>query len=168
MLAGINLSLAESPMLGEPATAEEIAKWDIGIMPDGEGLPAGSGTAVEGKKIYDAKCSACHGPAGLGGSADELAGATMKLTDKWPEKTIGTYWPYATTLFDMIRRSMPMTAPRSLSNDEVYAVTAYLLHINGIIAEDEVMNAETLPKVIMPNRDGFINVYKEEKKQATH
>ncbi len=168
MLAGTSLSLAESPMLGEPASPEDIAKWDIGVMPDGEGLPEGSGNAIQGKKVYESKCRACHGPGGLGASADKLAGATMKLTDEWPEKTIGTYWPYATTLFDMIRRSMPMTAPGSLSNNEVYAVSAYLLNINGIVNEDAEMNAATLSKVIMPNRDGFINVYQEEKNRGTN
>ena len=132
-------------------------------MPDGEGLPAGRGSASEGKVIYEKQCIACHGPKGAGDSADQLAGAQMGLTSEYPEKTIGTYWPYSTTLFDMVRRSMPMTAPGSLSNDQVYAVTAYLLYLNNIIAEEDIMDAETLPQVKMPNRDGFINAYELEK-----
>ena len=165
MLAGSNHLLAdapEGPKLGQPASKKEIAKWDIGIMPDGEGLPPGKGTVQEGKIIYEKYCISCHGPEGIGGTADPLAGAKMKLTDEYPEQTIGTYWPYATTLFDMTRRSMPMDAPGSLTNDEVYAVTAYLLYLNNIIGEDDEMNAKTLPKVQMPNRDGFINVYELE------
>jgi len=150
------------PGLGEPASKEEIKRWDIGIMPNGEGLPPGKGTAIEGKRVYDEQCVACHGPNGMGDSADQLAGAQMGLTSEFPEQTIGTYWPYATTLFDMIRRSMPMTAPGSLSDGEVYAVTAYLLYLNNIIGEQNEMNADTLPDVKMPNQDGFINVYKEE------
>ena len=163
---GINPVVAETlqgPQLGQAATAEEIAHWDIGIMPDGEGLPAGKGTAKEGKAIYDKHCVACHGPEGAGGSADPLAGAKMALNSEYPEQTIGSYWPYATTIFDMTRRSMPMSAPGTLSNDEAYAVTAYLLYLNNIIDENDEMNADSLPKIQMPNRDGFINVYELEK-----
>jgi len=149
----------QSPNLGQPASPEQIAHWDIGVMPDGEGLPAGKGTAQEGKAIYDKHCVACHGPEGVGGTADPLAGAKMALTSEYPEQTIGSYWPYATTIFDMTRRSMPMDKPGKLTNDEVYAITAYLLYLNNIIGESDEMNAETLPKVQMPNRDGFINVY---------
>ncbi len=129
-------------------------------MPDGTGLPAGRGNAIQGKNVYSEKCRSCHGPKGEGGSADQLAFARMQLTDEWPEKTIGTYWPYATTLFDFNRRSMPMQAPGSMDDDEVYAVTAYLLYLNGIIAETHILNAKSLAKVIMPNRDGFIDIYK--------
>ena len=134
-------------------------------MPNGEGLPKGKGTAKEGKVVYEKYCSSCHGPEGSGGTADPLAGATMGLTSEYPEKTIGTYWPYATTLFDMTRRSMPMQAPGTLTNDEVYAVTAYQLSLNRIIGEKEEMNAKTLPQVKMPNREGFINVYELEEKR---
>lgn len=164
-LVGTEL-LAETPAgpkLGQPASREAIDSWEIGIMPDGEGLPAGRGSASEGKVIYEKLCITCHGPKGVGDSADRLAGAQMGLTSEYPEKTIGTYWPYSTTLFDMVRRSMPMTAPGSLSNDQVYAVTAYLLYLNNIIAEEDIMDAEALPQVKMPNRDGFINVYELEK-----
>jgi len=167
ILVGTEL-LAETPAgpkLGQPASREAIESWAIGIMPDGDGLPAGYGTANEGKLIYEKHCLACHGPEGVGDSADQLAGARMGLTSEYPEQTIGTYWPYATTLFDMLRRSMPMTAPGSLSNNQVYAVTAYLLYLNNIINEADVMNAETLPRVKMPNRDGFINIYELELKK---
>ena len=163
-LIGINSLNAESqlsgPKLGKPASAEEISKWQISVMPDGSGLPAGKGDASEGEIVYLNKCQSCHGPKGQGASADQLAGARMKLTDEWPEKTIGTYWPYATTLFDFNRRSMPMQAPGSLSDNEVYAVTAYLLYLNGIIGETEIMDADSLKKVRMPNRDGFTILYK--------
>ncbi len=134
-------------------------------MPDGEGLPEGKGTAQAGKPIYEKHCVACHGLEGVGGTADQLAGAKMSLTSEYPEQTIGSYWPYATTIFDMTRRSMPMNAPGTLTNDEVYAVTAYLLYLNNIISEKDEMNADALPKVQMPNRAGFINVYKLEEKK---
>lgn len=165
ILVGINTfaEVSSGPGLGQAATADEIAQWDIGVMPDGEGLPPGQGTVAEGKIVYQQQCLSCHGQIGLGDSADQLAGAKMKLTSEYPEQTIGTYWPYATTLFDMIRRSMPMTNPGSLSDDQVYAVTAYLLYLNNIINESDVMNAETLAGVKMPNHDGFINIYELEK-----
>lgn len=150
----------EGPKLGRPAPPQEIAAADINVFPDGSGLPPGKGTAAEGKPIYDAQCISCHGPKGSGGTAGELAGGTG-LTGLHPDKTIGTYWPYATTIFDFVRRSMPLNAPRSLSNDQVYAVTAYLLHINGIIGEQAEVNAKTLPEVKMPNREGFVQVWPE-------
>lgn len=149
--------------LGRPASAEEIAQWDYTIMHDGEGLPQGEGNAIQGEQVYQQYCLACHGQAGSGATADELAGIPIEIDMNYPEKTVGNYWPYATTIFDLIRRSMPMTAPGSLSDDQTYAVTAYLLYLNGIIKQEEEMNSETLPQVEMPNRDGFINVYTEEK-----
>jgi S-disulfanyl-L-cysteine oxidoreductase SoxD len=161
---GINFSFADSkaPALGHSISPEEIAKWDISVFPDGEGLPKGEGNVVEGEKIYQQKCLVCHGKNGLGASADQLAGAQNELTSDYPEQTIGTYWPYATTIFDVVRRSMPMTEPGSLSNNETYALTAYLLYLNNIIDKDVIMNAATLSEVKMPNVDGFINIYKEE------
>jgi cytochrome c len=157
-------SSQDSPNLGHAVSPEEIAQWDISVFPDGEGLPDGEGNVVEGEKVYQQKCIACHGKNGLGTNVgDQLAGATMGLTTDYPEKTIGTYWPYATTVFDVVRRSMPMTAPGSLTDNETYAVTAYLLYLNNIIAKDDVMNKTSLPKVKMPNEDGFINIYEEEK-----
>lgn len=154
--------MKNSPMLGRPATRAEIKAWDISIPPDGAGLPPGGGTAVEGKPLFAHSCASCHGPAGIGGSAEELAGGREPLTSKFPDKTIGTYWPYATTIFDYTRRAMPMNKPWSLTNDQVYAITAYLLYINGIIGEHDVMNARTLPKVKMPNRNGFIPIWPRE------
>jgi cytochrome c len=148
----------EGPKLGQPASPQDIAAWSLTIFPDGKGLPAGRGTAVEGKAVYERQCAACHGIAGTGGSAEELAGAKHGLSSATPDKTIGSYWPYATTLFDFVRRSMPPTAPGSLDANALYAVCAYLLNINGIIAETAEMNATTLPSVKMPNREGFIPV----------
>ncbi len=127
-------------------------------MPDGAGLPPGAGTAHQGRQVYEQHCIACHGAGGLGESGDQLAGAQMGLTDEWPEKTIGNYWPHAAALFDFIRRAKPIPQPGSLEVAEVYAVTAYLLHLNGLVEEDAPMNAATLPQVLMPNRHGFIPV----------
>jgi S-disulfanyl-L-cysteine oxidoreductase SoxD len=138
-----------------PVTAEEAARWDLSVFPDGKGLPDGRGTATEGKAIYDAQCASCHGKDGIGDSAEELVGEPKPPTAERPDKSIGPYWPYATTIFDFTRRSMPPGAPGSLTADQVYAVTAYLLHANGIIGEKDEMNKTTLPKVQMPNRDGF-------------
>lgn len=146
------------PNLGRAASEDLIKNWNIDVFPDGEGLPAGNGNAVTGKRVYEAHCLSCHGVEGEGGSADELAGARHSLTDNPPDKTIGTYWPYATTVFDFTRRAMPLNAPGSLSHDQLYAVTAYLLYLNGIIKETDIINAETLPKVEMPNREGFIQI----------
>ena len=150
-------ALAETPDLGRPATSEEIAVWDISIGPDGAGLPPGSGGPQQGEAVYVAKCLPCHGQKGSGKPNDQLVGGLGTLTGvQTPVKTVGSFWPYATTLFDYVRRAMPFNAPRSLSDDEVYAVCAYILQLNGIIAETELMNAQTLAKVQMPNRDGFV------------
>lgn len=145
----------KGPGLGVPATAANIAAMDISIGPDGAGLPPGSGTPKQGAEIYAAKCAACHGPQGVNGINDRLVGGEGTLTTATPVKTIGSYWPYATTVFDFVRRAMPYPAPHSLTDAETYAVTAYLLHLNGIIGPDDVMDAASLPKVKMPNRDGF-------------
>lgn len=152
-----------SPRLGKPAPQNLLKNWNLDIFPDGTGLPAGSGTAAQGKKVYQQYCLSCHGADGTGDSAEELAGAKHGLTDSVPDKTIGTYWPYATTIFDFTRRAMPLNAPGVLNNDQLYAVTAYLLYLNQIIKETEVINAGTLPKVKMPNRNGFINSYRPTK-----
>jgi S-disulfanyl-L-cysteine oxidoreductase SoxD len=145
-----------SPKLGQPTTETEIKTTNLSIYSNGQGLPKGSGNAQQGKLLYEKSCAACHGVKGIGASATELANGTHPLTSATPDKTIGTYWPYATTLFDFIRRSMPMTAPGSLTNDETYALTAYLLQINNVINEKQELNAQTLPKVLMPNAKGFI------------
>jgi S-disulfanyl-L-cysteine oxidoreductase SoxD len=150
-------AFAQTPDLGRPATPGETAVWDISIGPDGTGLPPGSGTPQQGEAVYAAKCLGCHGEKGAGKPNDQLVGGIGTLTGEHaPVKTVGSFWPYATTLFDYVRRAMPFNAPRSLSNDEVYAVCAYILQLNGIIGENAVMNAQTLAKVQMPNRDGFI------------
>lgn len=152
---------AKGPDLGQPATAEDIARWDIDIPPSGKGLPVGSGTVAAGEAVYKQHCQACHGEKGAGKPNDPLVGGLGSLPGKKPAlKTVGSYWPYATTVFDYVRRSMPLNAPQSLSNGDVYAVTAYLLHLNGIIGANDVMNAQTLPAVKMPNRESFTNVYK--------
>jgi S-disulfanyl-L-cysteine oxidoreductase SoxD len=149
------VAFAQSPNLGKPISTAEITAWDINILPDGTGLPAGSGTPAEGARIYSAKCSACHGQEGKGGpSAQLIGGEPVKNMES--EKTIANFWPYATTLFDYIRRAMPWQQPRSLTNQEVYALTAYILSLNKLIGDSDTMNAQTLPKVRMPNRDGFI------------
>ncbi|MBC7945159.1 MAG: cytochrome c [Burkholderiales bacterium] len=147
---------AKTPRLGKPISAEQAAKWNLNVFPDGTGLPAGSGSAVEGRVVYDQQCASCHGEGGRGGAAEELAGGSHALTGETPDKSIGIYWPYATTIFDFTRRAMPMDAPGSLSADQVYAVTAYLLFANEIIGEKDEMNAQTLPRVKMSNRDGFV------------
>ncbi len=147
----------KAPALGAPASPEEIARYDISIPPSGAGLPRGSGTARGGAKVYEQKCMACHGAKGAGKPADALAGRQGTLGSRTPQRTVGSYWPYATTLFDYVRRAMPITAPLSLSDDEVYAVSAYVLYLNGIIGEDAAMNAQSLPQVKMPNRDGFVS-----------
>ena len=147
----------QSPNLGKPISPEDLASWDISIGPDGAGLPPGSGTVKQGEAVYMAKCQACHGEKGAGTPNDRLVGGQGSLPgDKPPVKTVGSYWPYATTLFDYIRRAMPFNESKSLTNDEVYGVVAYLLNLNGVIPEGETMNAQSLPKVAMPNRDGFI------------
>ena len=149
----------ETPNLGRPATQIEIAGWDISIPPDGRGLPQGAGTPAEGAFVYAQKCQACHGDKGGGGPNERLVGGQGTLAGKTPVRTVGSYWPYATTVFDYVRRAMPFAQPQSLTDSEVYAVTAYLLSLNGIIGERDVMNAETLPRVKMPNRDNFIPVH---------
>jgi mono/diheme cytochrome c family protein len=155
-LFALTASAAEAPNLGRAASPEEIARGDLIVAPDGENLPTGSGSVAEGQMVYAEKCMACHGAEGAGGPMDRLTGGVGTIGSDRPVKTISSYWPYATTLFDYVRRAMPASAPQSLSNDEVYAVTAYLLSIDGIVDDDAVMNADTLPEVEMPNRDGFI------------
>jgi cytochrome c len=143
---------------GQPISEADIAPWNIDIRtPDGRGLPAGRGTADEGKKIYDAKCLACHGPDAKGGPVyGTMVGGIGSFTTNARVLTPGSMYPYAPILFDYIRRTMPMDRPQSLTNDEVYALAAYLLNLNGLIPANAVMDAKTLPAVQMPNRNGFI------------
>lgn len=144
-----------SPGLGRAADQATLTAFRASIGPDGAGLPPGSGDATSGAPIYAQQCQSCHGPEGRGGPNGALVGGRGSLTSEEPLKTVGSYWPYATTVFDYVRRAMPYHAPGTLSDDEVYAVTAYLLHHNGIIGPEQEMNRQTLPQVVMPNRDGF-------------
>ena len=141
---------------GAPASAEEIAGWDIDIRPDGMGLPVGSGNAMDGEAEYEVQCAACHGVFGEGeGRWPVLVGGEGTLADERPVKTVGSYWPYASTLFDYIRRAMPFTAPMSLSDQQVYDITAYVLYMNEIIEEDFELSNENLASVKMPNEENF-------------
>jgi cytochrome c len=154
-LGGAPTAMAtDQPGLGKPVSEADLAIWDMSIGPDGKGLPPGSGTPVQGAAIYAQKCEACHGKDGLGGTNAALTNAPGKS-----ERTMALYVPNATTIFDFTRRAMPWPQPKSLSNDEVYALTAYILAGNRIIGENDTMNAETLPKVQMPNRNAFVSRY---------
>jgi S-disulfanyl-L-cysteine oxidoreductase SoxD len=145
---------ADLPGLGKPISETELALWDMSVGPDGKGLPPGSGTAAQGAAIFAQKCEACHGKEGQGGTNSVLINAPGKS-----DRTMALYVPNATTIFDFTRRAMPWPQPKSLTNEEVYALTAYILAGNKIIGENEMMNAETLPKVQMPNRNAFISRY---------
>jgi S-disulfanyl-L-cysteine oxidoreductase SoxD len=149
----------ESSGIGRTATPEEIAGWDIDVAPDGAGLPPGHGGVAQGRTIYDEKCASCHGPHGEGKPMDRLAGGFGTIFDVKSERTVGSFWPYATTLFDYVRRAMPFDAPQSLTADQVYAVCAYVLYLNGLVPQDAVLDAETLPKVEMPNRAHFVSAF---------
>lgn len=141
--------------IGTGATATEIRGWDIDVTPDGAGLPAGSGSVAQGRAIFGAKCAACHGAGGEGGASSRLVGGKGSLTTQKPVATIGSFWPYATTVYDYINRAMPFDKPQSLVPQEVYALTAFLLHQNGVVGADAVLDAQSLPKIAMPNRNGF-------------
>lgn len=163
LVSGGLASAQSDPLLGEPLLMEEIAKWDISIAPDGATLPPGEGTGYQGKEVYEKHCLRCHGEGAEGGDglADPLVGGIGTLSSDKPIKTVGSYWPYATTIFDYVRRAMPYDLPMSLTNDEVYAVTAYLLALNRIIEHSFVINKVTLPEIEMPNRGGFVNYWPE-------
>jgi S-disulfanyl-L-cysteine oxidoreductase SoxD len=146
-----------SQNLGQPVQESQLIEFDLVAAPDGSGLPAGSGTAIQGKAVFDSKCAACHTLTGEGVSgATRLVGGDMQSEGN-PLKTVGSFWPHATTLFDFIRRAMPANAPKSLSNLEVYQTTAYVLFLNGIIPEDMAIDKNSLLEVVMPNADGFID-----------
>src|SRR3989454_11836408 len=145
------------PAFGAAVSAEEIARWDISIPPSGAGLPPGGGSARQGLKVYEEKCQSCHGARGAGKPADPLAGGIGSLAGKTPQRTVGSYWPYANTPVHYVRRAVPITKPLSPTDREGYAVSAYVLFVNGIVGEDVAMNAQSLPRVKMPNRDGFIS-----------
>ncbi len=154
-------ALDSSPRLGQPLSGDEVDAIDNSIDSSGSSLPTGSGTAIDGASVYADKCVVCHGPGATGGEklADPLVGGIGSLTTDSPMKTVVSYWPYATTLFDYTRRAMPLNAPQSLTDDEVYAVSAYVLFLGGIIEETHELNAQSLPQVQMPNRDGFQSVW---------
>jgi mono/diheme cytochrome c family protein len=162
MLAAVVLACATSAQaqnpygIGRAATPAEIAGWNIDIDREGHNLPPGSGTVSQGHQVFDQQCAACHGAKGEGGIGDQLVGGQGTLATPKPVRTVGSYWPYAPTLFDYIRRAMPQNAPQSLSNDDVYAVSAYVLNLNGLLPADAVLDAKTLPAVQMPNRRMFV------------
>jgi mono/diheme cytochrome c family protein len=153
-----SIAAAQSPTfgVGRAPTAQELQSIDIDVGPDGQGLPAGSGTAAIGKDVYARRCETCHGATGQEGPQDVIAGGQGSLTTARPQKTVGSYWPYATTLWDYIRRAMPFDHPGTMTIDEVYASTAYVLFLNGIVHERDVIDQTTLPQVQMPNRNGFV------------
>jgi cytochrome c len=154
MLSGAAAMAADTPGLGKKVTEADLALWDLSVGPDGKNLPPGSGTSSQGAAIFAQKCEACHGKDGIGGSNAALANAPGKN-----ERTMALYVPTPNTIFDFTRRAMPWPQPKSLTNDEAYALTAYILFRNNIIGENDAMNAETLPKVQMPNRNGFVSRY---------
>jgi cytochrome c len=156
-LACVTSALAQSPYgIGRQATPAEIAGWNIDIDREGHNLPPGSGTVSHGHEVFDQQCAACHGAKGEGGIGDQLVGGQGTLATPRPVRTVGSYWPYAPTLFDYIRRAMPQNAPQSLSNDDVYAVSAYVLNLNGLLPPDATLDAKTLPAIKMPNRNMFV------------
>jgi|SRR3954452_20716653 len=142
--------------IGRAATPAEVAGWNIDVGRDGSNLPPGSGSVNQGRDVFDQQCAACHGAKGEGGMGDKLAGGQGTLGTANPVRTVGSYWPYAPTLFDYIRRAMPQNAPQSLSNDEVYAVAAYIFNLNGLLPADATLNAEALAAIKMPNRSMFV------------
>jgi cytochrome c len=152
----VSVQAQQHPNLGRELTPDEVKKIDITIGTDGTGLPPGSGSVSAGATIYSQKCQSCHGAQGSGKPQDQLTGGVGTLASAKPVKTPVSYWSSATTVFDYIRRSMPITAPQSLTNDEAYAVTAYILSIDGVVPKDAVLDAKSLPQVKMPNRDGFV------------
>lgn len=159
LFVSVGAALATQPFgLGRVATPAEIGHAAISIAPDGTGLPPGRGTAGTGRAVYEAQCAACHGAKGEGSAAfPRLVGGIGSLKTANPVGTIGSYWPYATTVWDYINRAMPYEKPGSLRPDEVYGVTAYLLYLNGIIKPDTELNQHSLPEVEMPNRAGFVD-----------
>lgn len=152
----------ENPGLGQPLDADGLAAVDFVVMPDGDGLPPGGGDADEGEAVFATHCVTCHGEGGVGGINDRLAGGHGSVDSDEPVRTVGSYWPYATTVFDYVRRAMPYQQPDLLSDDDVYAVTAYLLYVNDIIDRGTRMDRESLPAVEMPNRDGFVWAWQSE------
>jgi cytochrome c len=142
--------------VGRAPTPQEIREWDISIAPDGTGLPEGSGTAAAGKEMYENRCARCHGAKGEGRDSVAVAGGQGTLKNPKPLRTVGSYWPYATTIWDYVNRAMPFDKPGTLSKEQVYAITAYVLYLNGLVAENTLVDAKSLSKIQMPNRNGFV------------
>jgi len=158
---------AQSPYgIGRAAAPAEIAGWNIDVGGDGSSLPAGSGSVSHGSQVFEQQCAACHGSKGEGGVGDRLVGGQGTLATPRPVRTVGSYWPYAPTLFDYIRRAMPQNAPQSLSNDDVYAVAAYILSLNDLLPVDATLDAKSLAAVKMPNRNMFISDPRPDVKNA--
>jgi hypothetical protein len=151
-------AFGQQARIGKPAGEDKIKATDITVFPDGRGLPAGSGTAAKGKDIFKEKCAVCHNDQGQGreGQYPALVGGKGTINTPKPVKTVGSYWPYATTVFDYIRRAMPYDQPGTLQADEIYSLVGFVLNLNGIVGENDVIDKDTLPKVKMPNRDGFV------------
>jgi mono/diheme cytochrome c family protein len=157
VLACVTSAQAQSPYgIGRAATPAEIAGWNIDIDRYGNNLPSGTGSVVHGREVFDQQCAACHGEKGEGGVGDQLVGGQGTLATAKPVKTVGSYWPYAPTLFDYIRRAMPQNAPQSLSNEDVYAVSAYILYLNGLLPAEATLDAKRLSAIVMPNRNMFV------------
>ena len=154
--AGALAAQAPKYGVGQPATPEQIRALGLAIAPDGTGLPEGSGTPAAGREVFATACARCHGEKAEGNIGPALVGGQGSLATAKPVKTVGSYWPYATTVWDYVNRAMPFDKPGLLKPGEVYAVVAYILNLNGIIGPGETMDAKTLPKVKMPNRDGFV------------
>jgi S-disulfanyl-L-cysteine oxidoreductase SoxD len=156
-LASTTRAQGQSPYgIGRSATSAEIAGWNIDIDRYGNNLPPGRGSVSLGRKVFDQQCAACHGARGEGGVGDKLAGGRGTLATPEPIRTVGSYWPYAPTLFDYIRRAMPQNAPQSLSSDDIYAVSAYILSLNGLLSVDATLDAKALSAIRMPNRSMFV------------
>jgi cytochrome c len=147
---------ARTPMLGHPASPAVVEAWDISIAPDGTGLPPGQGSVEQGKELFAQVCQTCHNEAGKGQPSDRLTGGIGTLATAVPVKTVASFWPYATTLFDYVRRAMPLHSPQSLNDNQVYAVVAYLLSVDGIVPATATLDARSLAAIRMPNRDGFV------------
>jgi cytochrome c len=158
LLLAVSTLAAQSPKygVGRAPTAEEIHQWSISIGPDGKGLPAGRGTAAEAKELYANRCAKCHGDKGQGRDSVPIAGGQGTLRNPKPLRTVGSFWPYATTIWDYVNRAMPFDRPGTLTADQVYSLTAYVLYLNGLAGENDVIDARTLPKIQMPNRNGFV------------
>ncbi len=154
--AALPLATTAAGDIGQPATQSQINAWNDTVSPTGDKLPPGSGSVSRGQQIYAESCAVCHGTQGQGGPMDRLVGGAGTLNAAKPVKTVGSYWPYATTVFDYIRRAMPFTSPGTLTDDQVYAVTGYVLYLNRIVAHNAVMNAKSLAAVKMPNEPNFL------------